>query len=182
MHQAICPARGFNLATSGIVLEFHNGDVPLWAQLGGVLQNGAAHKSVWHIRGDGASKYCVLCKNVFTKTSKVVEEDGTNLLRCNVIKLGELKPMTGHDLRTNARYLAGQPGLPPGQLTRLQQSLGLAYHKHALLLDRELDDVFDPCETYQNGSMPGLHVDGVVNLVVDLLFEVFITNNALAPL
>ena len=165
---------GFNYATSGILLEFPDGDVRLWARLSGVLQDGGAHKFVWHLRGDGASKFCVLCKNLFTAESNVVDSDGTNLLRCNCINLAELVPETGHTLRTNARFLASKADLPPGKFTRLQQALGLTYHKHALLLDPELDAVFDPCETYQHDSMHGLYVDGAVNLVVYLLFETFI--------
>ena len=37
---------GFNLATSGILLDFHDGDVRLWAVLGGILQDGGAHEHV----------------------------------------------------------------------------------------------------------------------------------------
>ena len=168
---------GFNFATSGILLEFPDGDVRMWARLGGVLQDGGAHKYVWHLRGDGASKFCVLCKNLFTAESNIVDEDGSNLLRCDCIKLGELVPESGAMLRTNARYLAAQANiLRPNsdRFTELQQALGLTYHKHALLLDRELDDVFDPCETYQHDYMHGLYVDGVVNLSLYLLFEAFI--------
>lgn len=168
---------GFDFATSGILLEFSDVDIRLWAKLGGVLQDGGAHKFVWHLRGDGASKFCVLCRNLFTEESNVVDSDGTNLLRCNIIKLGELIPMTGTDLRANARYLASQTHLPAGQFTRLQQALGLTYHKHALLLDHELDRVFDPCETYQHDNMHGLFVDGAMNMLIYLLFEVFIANN-----
>ena len=75
-----------------------------------------------------------------------MEADGTNLLRCNVIKLNELIPMSGNGLRKNARYLASQGArLAVDKFTELQQSLGLTHHPHALLLDRELDAVFDPC-------------------------------------
>ena len=168
---------GFNFATSGVLLEFPDGDVRIWARLRGVLQDGGAHKYVWHLRGDGASKFCLLCKNLFTAESNVVDEDGSNLLRCDCIKLGDLVPETGSMVRTNARFLAARSNvLRPGssEFTELQQSLGLTYHKHALLLDRQLDDVFDPCETYQHDYMHGLYVDGAVNLVVYLLFEVFI--------
>jgi hypothetical protein len=168
---------GFNFATSGLLLEFPDGDVRLWARLGGVIQDGGAHKYVWHLRGDGASKFCVLCKNLFTAESKVVDEDGSNLLRCNCLNLAELVPENGKTLRTNARFLAAQAdvlGPKTQKFTELQQALGLTYHKHALLLDHELDDVFDPCETYQHDSMHGLYVDGAVNLVVYLLFEMFI--------
>ena len=167
---------GFNFATNGILLEFPDGDIRLWARLGGVLQDGGAHKYVWHLRGHGASKFCVLCKNLFTHESEIVDDDGSNLLRCNIINLEELVPETGVMLRTNARFLASQAHLPPGRFTRLQQALGLTYHKHAMLLDHDLDAVFDPCETYQHDSMHGLYVDGAVNLVVYLLFETFISN------
>ena len=84
----------FSFQTSGILLEFPDGDVRLWAKLGGVLQDGGAHKYVWHLRGDGASKFCVLCRNLFTEAPNVVDADGATLLRCNVIKLVELIPMT----------------------------------------------------------------------------------------
>ena len=127
-----------------MLLEFPDGDVRLWAIMGGILQDGGAHKYVWHIRGDGASKYCVLCRNLFTESSNLVDQDGANLLRCNIIKLDELVPMTGVDLRNNARYIESQVGLPVEKFTELQQAVGLTHHPHALLLDRELDDVFDP--------------------------------------
>ena len=166
---------GFNFATSGILLDFPDGDVRLWAVLGGILQDGGAHKYVWHARGDGASKYCLLCRHLFTEESNVVETGGTNLLRCNVIKLGELVPMTGTDLRKNARNLAGQSGrVTVDKFTELQQSIGLTHHQHALLLDRELDAVFDPCDVHTHDTMNGLYVEGVVNLVIHLLFERFI--------
>ena len=169
---------GFNFATSGILLEFEDVDIRLWAVLGGVLQDGGAHKYVYHLRGDGACKFCVLCKNLFTDQSNVVDSDGTNMLRCNCINLAELVPEKSSELRTNARFLAAQAAvlLPakPGKFTQLQQALGLTYHKHALLLDTELDDVFDPCKTYQHDSMHGLWVDGAVNLLIYLLFETFI--------
>lgn len=167
---------GFNLMTSGILLEFEDCNIRLWAEIGGILQDGGAHKYVWHVRGDGASKYCLLCKNLFTEASRVVESDGTNLLRCNVIKLHDCIPMRGRDLRVNARFLAGQkPHLTNPKFTELQQALGLTYHPHALLLDDTLDAVLDPCKVYMHDSMHGLYVDGVVNLVMYLLFEAFIT-------
>ena len=100
------------------------------------------------------------------------------MLRCNCINLAELVRKKSSELRTNARFLAAQAAvlLPakPGKFTQLQQALGLTYHKHALLLDTELDDVFDPRKTYQHDNIHGLWVDGAVNLVIYLLFEVFI--------
>ena len=169
---------GFNFKTAGALLEFGDCDIRLWAILGGILQDGGAHKYVWHYRGDGASKYCLLCSNLFTEASRVVEADGTGLLRCNIIKLNELTPMNGRSLRVNARYLAGQKAvLNTEDFTELQQALGLTYHPHALLLDPALDELFDPCETYMHDTMHGLFVDGVANLVMYLMFEAFFGAN-----
>jgi hypothetical protein len=104
----------------------------------------------------------------------MVDTDGTKLLRCSCIDISELVPETDKQLRTNARYLAGQASaLGPGQFAALQQSLGLTYHKNALLLDHELDAIFDPCEAYQHDSMHGLYVDGAVDICIYLLFETF---------
>ena len=166
---------GLNFTTNGLLLEFPDGDVRIWAKLGGILQDGGAHKYVYMIRGDGASKFCMLCRNLFTESSNVCDVDGTRLLRCNCIKLEELVPMSGVDLRKNARFLAAQVHvLRPEPFMEMQQALGLTYAPHALLLDRELDSVFDPCEVYQHDNMHGLFNDGVVNLVIYLLFEHFI--------
>ena len=70
----------------------------LFAVLGTFLQGGGAHKSTWHCRGDGASKPCLLCKNLFTESSNVCDEDGTNLLRCNVIKKVDLVKATSREI------------------------------------------------------------------------------------
>ena len=77
----------------------------LFAKLGAVLQDGGAHKTVWQARGDGASKFCMLCKNLFTHDSKVADGDGSHMLRCNEIKLDGLVASTDRELRTNARHL-----------------------------------------------------------------------------
>ena len=79
---------GLHLTNTGVNLPVTEDGLRLFAVLGAFLQDGGAHKSTWHCRGDGASKPCLLCKNLFTESSNVCDEDGTNLLRCNVIKKG----------------------------------------------------------------------------------------------
>ena len=73
-------AAGTDMSSTGIQLDFGYETVRLWAVVGGVIQDGGAHKSVWHSRGDGASKFCLICKNMFTETSRLTDEDGSNLL------------------------------------------------------------------------------------------------------
>ena len=157
---------GFNFATGGMSAPLEPADIRVWAKLGGVLQDGGAHKSVWHARGDSASKLCLLCKNLFTEKSHLCDEDGTSLLVCNALKLRDLIPATSNDMRTVARYLEGQHAiLPADKFIERQQALGMTYHPHAVLLDRTLDSVLQPSEVYMHDWMHALFVDGIVNLV-----------------
>ena len=91
-------------------------------------------------RFEGASKFCLLCKNLFTESSNVVGEDGTHLLRCNAISLEDLVASTDRELRTNARYVESMSGRVGGEeFTQIQQAVGLTYAPHGILLDRSLD-------------------------------------------
>ena len=165
---------GVNLATTGMLLP--GIDIRLWAQLGGVLQDGGAHKSVWHSRGDAASRFCLLCKNIFTEESRICEEDGSRMLCCNVLKLAGLAQATGRDVRAVARHIQAQQSvLNPQQFRELQQALGMTHHPHGLLLDRTLDTIVDPVAVYMHDWMHALCVDGVCNVALYLLFEGFIT-------
>ena len=166
---------GFDMMRGGINLKFDDCDVRLFAAARMVLQDGGAHKTVWQARGDGASKFCMLCKNLFTQQSKVVEEDGARLLRCDVIKLDELVASTSSELRTNARYLHRMSTtMSHDDFTRLQQALGLTYAKRGFLLDPRLDNVLDPTEALCHDPMHCLFNDGVANLTIYLCFEEFI--------
>ena len=166
-------ADGFDMHQAGMNLPM---DGPrLFAKLRVVIQDGGAHKSTFHARGDGATKLCLLCKNVFTEKSRVCDEDGTNLLRCNLLRARDLVPATSKELRRVARYLASKVGTMTNEhFVELQQSLGSTYHPHALLLDRTLDNVIDPTSVYMHDWMHCLFVDGVINVLVYLLFEAFI--------
>ena len=171
-------ADGLHLASGGIQLPFQPNALRLFAKIGMFIQDGGAHKTTWHCRGDGASKFCLLCRNVFTASSNIVDEDGSNLLRCNVIKKADLIPARGADMRKTARYLEAKADLIPpmsvDDFTNEQQALGMTHHKHALLLDRSLDHMLDVTKVYMHDWMHGLFVQGVVNITVYLLLEVFI--------
>ena len=102
----------------------------------------------------------------------MVDEDGTNLLCCNVLTWEQLVPASSKGLRRNARYLEKKATtMAPEPFIELQQSLGMTYHKHALFLERQLDDYVDPVEVYMHDWMHALFVDGVFNFVLYLLLE-----------
>jgi len=153
---------GNHLTLTGVNLPVTEDGLRLFAALGAFLQDGGAHKSTWHCRGDGASKPSLLCKDLFTESSNVCDEDGTNLLRCKVIRKVHLVKATARDMRGAARHLEAVVGtMGPGEFTELQQALGITHHQHAVLLDRSLDELVDPSVAYLHDWMHGLSVDGV---------------------
>ena len=120
---------GIDISKSGVSLPGEGGTIRLFAKLAAFLQDGGAHKTTWHCRGDGASKFCLLCKNLFASKSNICDEDGSNLLRCDAIKKAELVPAESNDLRRAARYLAAHKGtMDPGRDADTQQALGLTGH------------------------------------------------------
>jgi hypothetical protein len=166
---------GHDMQSSGMNVPFASGDVRLFAKLGIVIQDGGAHKTVWGGRGDGASKFCLLCKNLFTRESRICDQDGASLLVCDAITLDPLVPSTDADLRRNARFLERQATLLSKEdFAELQQSMGMTYQPKSILLDRTLDRVLKPTEVYMHDWMHALYVDGVVNSCIYLLFESFI--------
>ena len=170
---------GFHFLDSGMHMELDGEHFRLFAKVGIVLQDGGAHKTVWQARGDGASRFCLLCINLFTDRSEVVADDGTHLLRCNKIKHHELVKSTDANLRANARYLermASELPIDGDRFKLLQQAVGLTYAKHGILLERELDRLIQPTQVYLHDFMHCLFVDGVINLTIYLLFECFITD------
>ena len=171
-------SEGANVANTGMRLPFvdmHGTPMRLWAKLGGMIQDGGAHKFVWHSRGDGASKFCLLCKNLFVQKSEVVDADGTNLLSSNVLNWGGLVQASSRELRKNYSFLEKhQPTMAPEAFTALQQSLGLTFHPHSILLERYLDEFVDPVSTYLHDWMHAIFVDGVFNLTLYLLLEAII--------
>ena len=169
-------ANSFNLMLGGITLaiEGHR-PIRFWARMRIIIQDGAAHKETFHCKGDSGSKLCLLCKNVFTDKSNMVDEDGSELLRCNVIVDSELDLATDQDLRDAPRSLeARHATLPPGEFKKLEYVLGFVHQPHSLLLDRSLDTVLKPATHFMHDFMHCLFVTGVWNFVVYLLFESFI--------
>jgi len=129
---------------------------------------------LWSSRGHAASKYCLLCKNLFTESIRICEADGSTLLTWHAIKPDKLVPASDDDLQRNARYIASMARtMAKPAFTKLQQSLGMTRHPHALLLDRTLG-LLRPTELYMHDWMHTLYVDGMANVLIYFLFEAFI--------
>jgi hypothetical protein len=167
---------GLIFLTGGISLPIRGG-TRFWAKLGIFLQDGAAQTMTWSARA-GACRLCLLCNNIFTEQSQVVDADGSHLLRCNVVKEENCELSTDDGLRNVARYLEGKAGtMLPSHFDDLQKALGLTHRPYSLLLDRNLDSIVKPTEQYMHDWMHTLFADGIANLNVYLLFEAFFSED-----
>ena len=115
-------------------------------------------------------------KNLFSADSRIIADDGSRLLRCNIIKLDQLIPSTDAELRQRYRLLVRlAPTIASArEFDELQQAFGLTYGRLSVLADPSLDNLISPNSAYTHDWMHALFVDGVVNLCICLVFESFI--------
>lgn len=140
------------------------------------VMDGAAHKATWHCKGDSGSKLCLLCRNIFAAASEVVDEDGTNMLRCNACTHAELDLATHEDLveavtRINDAHDTLLPGDDHDEFDKLQQALGFTYQPYNLLGDAELEAFLDVPKQFLHDWMHMIFVSGVFNLVLHYVLE-----------
>ena len=117
---------GIHFGNSGVSLPGMDGNnIRVFAKLKAFIMDGCAHKSLWHHRGSAASRFCLLCSNLFTASSRFVDEDGSQMLKCNVIKKHDLKGCTNQQVRRWSRYVASQAStMGPTPFKLLQQAVG----------------------------------------------------------
>jgi hypothetical protein len=160
-----------NLATGGMVLIHSDGSQHrLWCNLGMILQDGGAHKLVWHCKGDAGTKMCMLCRNLVSVKSQVVDEDGSNLLTCSVVFEKDLDFASDEDiLGTISRLAAAFGTISKAMFELKQQACGFNHEPHGILSDKDLHGIVLPASQFCHDWMHGLLVNGVFHTVAYLL-------------
>ena len=156
---------GHDLSSAGLALRSSSGElVRLFCSLGMVLQDGGAHKSVWHCKGDAGTKLCMLCRNLYSEESELVDEDGSNLLTCTLVHEAELDFATDADIKGAVRRLAAKAASESAAgFSMWQQAIGFRHEPDGLLLDAELDDIVLPASQFCHDWMHAVMVHGVLN-------------------
>jgi hypothetical protein len=107
---------------------------------------------------------------MFTKKSNVVDEDGHNLLTCDLFTEAELDFATDADIRDTIRRLAAHKLTDtPGDFELRETAFGFNHEPHGLLMDPALDAIVDPVSHYAHDWMHAMVVNGVFNTIVFLL-------------
>ena len=166
-----------NFSTGGIVVRLDGKPARIFAKLGMVLQDGGAHKQVWHCKGDAGTKICMLCLNLFAQKSGIVDEDGEDTLTCTLIHESELHFASNTDVRGAVRRLhACKATDAPGMFALREQAVGYKYEPYGLLMDPELDTIVNPVSQFCHDWMHAIFVHGVFGTVVFRLLESMVSD------
>ena len=114
----------------------------------------------------------MLCRNLVSVASGVVDEDGSDMLSCSFTHEAELDFANDDDIRGTVRRLeAKKAALDNSDFELWQQAVGFRYEPHGLLMDNTLDGVLSPTSVYCHDWMHAMMVQGVLNTVLYLVLE-----------
>ena len=161
-------ARTFDLRKSGILLHRPDGSTfRFFASFDMMLQDGGAHKLIWGCKGDAGTRVCMLCKNLVSEQSGLVDTDGTHRLVCSSMFRSELRLATNADIRGAIdRVAAFRLTDSAADFKLRQQAIGFTYEQHGLLNDPALRNVIYPATQYCHDWMHGMCANGVGNIVM----------------
>ena len=135
-----------------------------------MLQEGAAHKAVWGLKGDAASKFCVFCMNLLTERSNIVDESNEHLLIAQSWDLSKVQQASNEDIHATAKRLEEKHlELNSIQFQLWQQAVGMNYNEHALLHWESLKGHVQPISQFLHDWMHCFLVSGIFNTVMHLL-------------
>ena len=172
------------LHQSGVVLHLADGtSTRLFAKLEMLLQDGDAHKRVFMMKGDSGHKFCMGCRNLYSVSSEITNDDGDDFFTCSLIYEEELDFATDDDVRGTVRRLAEYAATCSSEELRLrEQAAGFSNNPANLLLDPALDAILQPVTHFAHDWMHALVVHGVWNTIMFRMLKALVDSGvAKAP-
>jgi len=159
-----------NLSTGGMTLQYNGKTYRLFAKLGMILQDGAAHKLTFGCKGDAGTRLCMLCRTLVSVKSNLVDEDGQELLTCSLVQESEMDMATDEDIKGSlSRLVEKHDTCTRAAFLLREQAIGFVYQPKGLLMDTSLESIVHPVSQYCHDWMHALMVNGVFNTVVYLV-------------
>ena len=158
-----------NMCTGGCVLVDKAGKLlRLFAILWMVIQDGGAHKVLWHCKGDAGTRFCMICKDAsVTVDSGEVDEDDVPILICPDIRSDNVNLASDADIRGTVDRLAARAGtMSNPRFELLQQAVGFRHEPHGILRNESLRDIVKPASQYVHDWMHCICVTGVMNIII----------------
>ena len=156
---------------SPVFLNFEDKRIRLYAKLGCYIQDGAAHREVWGIKGDKGTKMCMCC-DIVDGVSELTTFDPN--VKSNVIKASELHYNTDIEIIDTAKRLeAFRLVDSPEAFKQRQQIMGITYKPYSLLTDRLLEGIIKPATQFMHDWIHGLFANWYIQHIVVLFAERF---------
>ena len=167
--QLFSGACGADLEAQGMQLVNQAGDrYGIFVRLHMVLQDGGAHKLLFHCKGDSGTKMCMLYRNLYASSSEILDEDGTNLLTCDKVLEEELSFATDADVIGTIDRLSDLKAehVPSGLFKIREQAAGFTYHQHGVLQNMALRYIVHPVSIVCHDWMHCFCSTGVLQIIV----------------
>jgi len=161
---------GRNLHEIGIHLSHEDGSFRLHAQLGIIVQDGAAHKEMWSMKGDGGMRMCLTC-DIISSNTEIVEFAPTSDLKQNIIKSSDLTFYTDEHVKDTAHRLKAFHDAGAADFDDISKVMGRTVCRYMLLTDILLRNVIYPSTQLMHDWMHGLFSNGVFNLLMHYVLE-----------
>ena len=152
---------------SGLLLKGppHGKNVRLHIKPGSILQDGGAHKQIFHAKGDSATRFCFICSNLVAGRSQLV--NGENQLTCQLVDRQNLCMATDQDIKdTIQRLKANKDKMSAENFKLFQQATGFNYEPYGLLFSTDLEDKLAPVTLYVHDWMHCLVANGVFHTML----------------
>ena len=157
---------------AGLNLKLPDGNhVRIFFRLGMLLQDGAAHKFVLGVKGDAASKFCMLCKNEFK--IKEDDEDSEDDVAFTVLKHEDMQLASNEEVLASVDRLAARKHTCSTADFKLwERACGFNHQPHGLLLSKELRDagIIEPVSQYCHDYTHGACSKGTLTVAIFALF------------
>ena len=133
------------------------------------MQDGAAHKMVFNIKGDAGTKFCLFCSNLISQKSGLSDEAG-DILVATSWDLAPIQQATDEPVReTISRLDTKHETLNKKDFALWRQAVGMNYNAHELLHCQNLSSDVRPISQLIHDWMHCFLVSGIFQTVMFLL-------------
>ena len=155
---------------AGVVLNLPGAPTVFFAQLGNILGDESALKSIWSSKGAAGLLPCILCKNICTHGLQAHDASGyLQDLSCR--EVASLDLASDADIWAKADALAAAAGVVSrSEFEKLERASGLSHSSSGVLLDAELRFHVRPASVHTYDSMHTAFSNGLAHFEIHLFF------------
>ena len=158
--------------TGFVVKDEHDVSYRIHLKLGMLLQDGAAHKTIYSLKGDAGTKFCIFCANLYTEKSNITMEDNEEVLVANAWSLENIKQATDSDVMGTAQRLQVQSrALSSKDFEVWQQAVGMTFNPYSLLQTYSLARHLQPVSQFVHDWMHCFLVTGIFQTLMHLTLQ-----------